>query len=85
MVFLLYRGRIYFSTERDFWLTRLSAIISPYLAKFMKRIKSITEFLHEIVIMFSPIYLSETTYAISSFNLMSELLQKLIPDGIIVP
>ena len=34
----------------------------------MKNIKSNATFLHEIVIVFSPIYLSEATYVISSFN-----------------
>ena len=64
--------------------TRLSALISPYLAKFMKHNKSNTAFLHEIVITFSPVYLSETTYVISSFKLRKELLE-LIPDAIIIP
>ena len=50
----------------------------------MKHNKSNTAFLHEIVIIFSPIYLSEATYVISSFNLMTEL-QELIPDAIIIP
>ena len=50
----------------------------------MKYNKSSTAFLREIVIIFSPIYLSEATYVISSFNLMTEL-QKLIPDAIIIP
>ena len=54
-------------------LTRLLRLISPYLAKFMKRNKSNTVFLGEIVIIFSPIYLSEATYVISLFNLMTEL------------
>ena len=36
--------------------------------------KSNTAFLHEVVIIFSPIYLSEATYVISSFNLMAELI-----------
>ena len=39
----------------------------------MKHNKWNTAFLHEIVIIFSPIYLSETTYVISSFNLMTQL------------
>ena len=39
----------------------------------MKRNKSNAAFLHEIVNIFSAIYLSETTYVISSFNLMTEL------------
>ena len=50
----------------------------------MKHNDSNTAFLHEIVIIFSPIYLSEATYVISSFNLMAEL-YKLIPDAIIIP
>ena len=51
----------------------------------MKHNKSNTVFLHEIVIIFSLIYLSEaTTYVISSFNLMTEL-SELIPDAIIIP
>ena len=70
--------------ERNLKVTRLSALISPYLAKFMKHIKSNTAFLHEIVIIFSPIYLSEATYGISSFNLMTEL-QELLPDATIIP
>ena len=47
-------------------LTRLPAISSPYLAKFMKHNKSITAFLREIIIIFSPIYLPKSTYVISS-------------------
>ena len=39
----------------------------------MKRNKSNTAFLHEIVIIFAPVYLSEATYVTSSFNLMTEL------------
>ena len=35
--------------------------------------KSNTAFLHEIVIIFSKIYLSEATYVISSSNLTTEL------------
>ena len=65
--------------ERDLKLTRLSAIISPYLAKFMKHNKSNTVFLREIVIIFSPSYLSEATFVISSPNLMTELYE-LIPE-----
>ena len=70
LVLVLCSGTIHFCAERDLKLTRLSAIISPYLAKFMKHNKSDTTFLHEIVIIFSPIYLSETTYVISSFNVI---------------
>ena len=47
----------------------------------MKHNKTNTAFLHGIVIIFSPIYLSEATPVISSFNLMTEL----IPDAIIIP
>ena len=61
MVFLLYSGTIQLWTECDLKLTRLSAIISPYLAKFMKHNKSNTTFVHDIVNIFSPIYLSEAT------------------------
>ena len=60
MVLLLYSGTIQLWAERDLKLTRLSAIISPYLAKFMNHNKSNTTFVHEIVI-FSPTYLSEAT------------------------
>ena len=56
--------------------SRLSALISPYLAKFMKHNKQNTALLHEIVISFS-----EVTCMISSFNLMRDL----IPDAVIVP
>ena len=69
--------------ERDLKLTRLSALISSYLAKFMKHNKSNGAFLHEIVIILTPIYLSEATYVISTFNLMTELYE-LIPDAIII-
>ena len=55
-----------YQKEPDLKLTRLSAVISPYLAKFMKHNKSNTAFLREIVIIFSPIYLSEAIYVISS-------------------
>ena len=44
--------------ERDLRLTKLSAIISSYLVKFLKHI-NITQ--HEIVIVFSSFYFSETT------------------------
>ena len=40
--------------------TRLLAIISPYLAKFMKNNKSNAAFLHDILTIFSPIYLFES-------------------------
>ena len=52
MVFLLYSETIQFQAERDLKLTRLSAHISPYLAKFMKHNKSNTAFLHEIMLLF---------------------------------
>ena len=64
----LYSGTIPFEAERDLKLTRLSALISPYLTKLMKHNKSNTTFLREIVIMVSLIYLSEATYVISSFK-----------------
>ena len=70
--------------EGDLTLTRLWAIISPYLAKFMKHKKLNATFVHEIVIIFSEIYLSKATYVISSSNLRTEL-QKLLPDAMIIP
>ena len=48
-VIVLYSGTIQFCEERDLKLIGLSAIIFPYLAKFMK---SNTTFLREIVIYF---------------------------------
>ena len=39
----------------------------------MKHEKSNAEFLYETVIIFSKMYLSEATYEISSFSLMTEL------------
>ena len=69
--------------ERDFKWTRLSAIICPYLANFIKHNKSKTMFLHEIFIIFSPFYLSEPTNLISSFNLRTEL-SKSITDSMII-
>ena len=75
---------IQFQEERDLKLTRLSVLISPYLAKFMTHNKSNTGFLHEAAIIFSPMHLSEATYMISSFNLITEL-EELIPDAIIIP
>ena len=69
MEFVLYSGPIQFKAERDLKLTRLSALISPYLAKFVKHNKSNTAFLCEIVTIFSPIYLLEVTYVISSKSL----------------
>ena len=73
MVFVLYSGTIQRYVEYDLKLARLSALISPYLAKFMKHNKSNTAFLCEIVITFSLIHLPEATYVISSFNQMAEL------------
>ena len=70
MEFVLYSGPIQFKAERDLKLTRLSALISPYLAKFVKHNKSNTAFLREIVTIFSPIYLLEVTYVISSKSLL---------------
>ena len=69
MVFLLYSGIIQPQAERDLKLARLSAIISPYLFKFMKHHKSNTALVHKIVSTFSPIYSSRATYVINSFNL----------------
>ena len=69
--------------ERDLKMTRLSALSSPYLAKFVKHNKWNTSFLRELVIIFSPIYLLKAIFVISSFNLMTEL-QELIPDAIII-
>ena len=73
VVVVLYSGIIQFWAERDLLLTKLLALISPYLTKFMKHNKSYTAFLRKIVI-FSPIYLWEVTYVISSFNLMKNSL-----------
>ena len=52
----------------------------------MKHDKSNVAFLHEIVIIFSKIYLSDTEaiYVISSFSLMTGL-KEVIPDAIIIP
>ena len=49
----------------------------------MKHNKSHTTFLHEIVISFSAIYLSEATYVINSFKWQSH--KELIPDATIIP
>ena len=57
MLFVLYGGIIQFLEERDLKLTRLSAFISPYSAKFKKRnnLNNLnTAFLLEILISFSP-------------------------------
>ena len=73
MVFVLYRGTIPFKAESYLKLTKLSAIISLYLAKFIKHYKSNTTFLYNTVIIFSPFYLSEANYATGSFNLWTNL------------
>ena len=73
MVFLLYSGTIQLWMERDLKLSRLSIVVSLYLPKFMKHNKSNATFVHEVIIIFSPVYLSEATYAISSFNIRTEL------------
>ena len=65
MELVLYGGTIQFYTERDLKLTILSALISPYLAKFMKHNKSNAAIWSEIVINFSPIYLLEATYGLA--------------------
>ena len=67
MVFVLYSGTIQPKVERDLTLTRLSGIISPYLAKLIKHNKSNTALLHDIVTTFSPFYLSDTTYVMNQF------------------
>ena len=54
MLFVLYGGIIQFLEERDLKLTRLSAFISPYSAKFKKRNNLNTTFSLEILIIFSP-------------------------------
>ena len=68
LVFDIYSGTIQFQVERDLKIARLSAIISPYLAKLIKHNKSNTSFLHDIAIFF-PFFLSETADMISSCNL----------------
>ena len=73
-----------FRCQCDLKLTRLSVIISSYLAKFMEHNKLYTTFVHEIVIIFSPIYSSEVTYLISSFNLRINWWM-LIPDAMTIP
>ena len=83
MVLVLYSETIQFLAERDLNLTGLSALISTYLVKFMKHNKLNASFLHEIVNIFSIIYISEATYVVSSLNLMAEL-KELIPDAIII-
>ena len=80
VVFALYSGTIQLLAERDLKLTRLSVLLSPHSAQFMKHNKTNTAFLHEIVIIFSPIYLAEATPVIRSFKLMTELM----PDAIII-
>ena len=56
MVLVLYSGTTQPKTKRDLKLTRLSGIISPYLAKLIKYNKLNTALLHEIVTTFSPFY-----------------------------
>ena len=56
MVFVLYSGTIQPKAEGDLKLTRLSGIISPYLAKLIKYNKLNAALLHEIVTTFSPFY-----------------------------
>ena len=56
LLFVLYNSTIQPKTERDLKLTRLSGIISPYLAKLIKYNKLNTALLHEIVTTFSPFY-----------------------------
>ena len=75
MEFVWYIGTTQLKARGDLKLTKLSAIISPYLAKFIKHNKLL---LHEMVIIFSSFYLPETTYVISSFSLRS------IPDAMII-
>ena len=65
MVCVLYSGAIQFLAECDLKLSRLSALTSACLAKFMKHNESNTAFLPEIVIIFSPSYLSKATYVIA--------------------
>ena len=60
MVLVLYSRTIQFSAKRDLKLTRLSALISLNLTKFMKYNKLNTEYSHQIV---------------SSFNLMIEYIR----------
>ena len=73
IVFVLHSGTTQLQVERDLILTRLSAIISPHMAKFVKYNKLNTAILHGIIIIFSPCYLPETTYVISPFSLRTEL------------
>ena len=73
IVFVLYSGANQFHAEFDLTLIRLSAHISPYLAKFMKHNKLNTAFLHESVIIFSTVYIPETPNMISSFNVKVRL------------
>ena len=69
--FVLHRATVQRQAERDLKLHRLSIITSPYLVKFKKHNQSNTTFLHVVLIIFSPFYLSETTYVISLFNLIA--------------
>ena len=72
IVFVLFSGTTQFKAECVLKLTRLSALIFPYLTKFMKHNKSNTAFFHKIVITCSQVYLLEATYVISTFNLLTE-------------
>ena len=72
MVFVLYVSQSWLD-----WLDRLLFILI-----WVKH--SNKAFLHEIAAIFSPFYLSETTYVISSFSLKIEL-QKLTPAAMIIP
>ena len=72
MMLVLFSEAIQFYAERDLKLIRSSAIISPYLAELIRHNKWSAAFLHDIVI-FSPFYLSNATFVISSFNLRPEL------------
>ena len=52
---------MHLKAERDLKMTRLSAIISPYFAKFIEHNKSNIAIFHEIIIIFPPFYLSKLT------------------------
>ena len=72
MVLVLYSEAIQFYAKRDLKLIRSSAIISPYLAELKRHNKSNAALLHDIAI-FSPFYLSDAMFVISSFELGPEL------------
>ena len=72
MVLVLYSGIIQLQVQSDLELTSLLAIITPALVIFIKNSRSNTEFLHEIIIIFSTFYVSENTFVISLFNLRIE-------------